>query len=86
MVKTEIQVKSFRKAFGLVVAGVLVVGGASVFAPKPTSALFVEHDRKAVIVEHDNRTSLFVEHDRKAVIVEHDNRTALVVEHDHNNA
>ncbi|HEV2440656.1 MAG TPA: hypothetical protein VGX97_11405 [bacterium] len=82
----EETMNSFRKAFGLVVAGVLVVGGASVFAPKATSALFVEHDRNAVIVEHDNRSALFVEHDRRAVIVEHDNRSALLVEHDHNNA
>ncbi len=68
--------KSFRKAFGLfAVAGALVVTGT--FAPKTVSALLpVEHDRKAVVYEHDNKTAL---------IYEHDNKTALIVEHESRN-
>jgi hypothetical protein len=78
--------KSFRKAFGFVLAGALVVTGASTFASKP-AMLPVEHDlSRAVIMEHDSRNAQFVEHDRKALIHEHDNRTALIVEHDHNDA
>ena len=47
--------KTFRKTLGFVVlAIVLAVAVASVFAPKSTSALtFPEHDRSAVVVEHD---------------------------------
>lgn len=70
--------KSVRKAFGVfvLVAGVAVTGAS--FAPKATQALLpVEHDRGAVIYEHDNRS---------AVIYEHDNRSALIIEHEHNNA
>ena len=69
--------KSFRKASGFVLAGVLVVAGASMVASKP-AMLPVEHDRgSAIIMEHDTRNAQFVEHD---------SRNALVVEHDHNNA
>ncbi|HLY23623.1 MAG TPA: hypothetical protein VKT83_14255 [bacterium] len=68
--------KSFRKAFGFVLAAALVAGGAG-FAAKP-AMLPVEHDRStALIVEHDHNNALIVEHDRSM---------ALIVEHDHNNA
>ncbi|MHB8731287.1 MAG: hypothetical protein ACYDAB_05795 [bacterium] len=78
--------KAFRKASGFVLAGVLVVAGASMVASKP-AMLPVEHDRSStIIMEHDSRNALLVEHDRKAVIVEHDSRNALFIEHDHNNA
>jgi len=68
---------AFRKASGFVLAGVLVVAGASMVAFKP-AMLPVEHDRSsAIIIEHDTRNAQFVEHD---------SRNALFIEHDHNNA
>ena len=69
--------KSFRKVFGVfaLVAG-LAVTGASALTPKTMALLPVEHDRSAVIYEHDTRS---------AVIYEHDNRSAVIIEHDRNN-